>query len=520
MVPIPAGDAIPGWPFRVFAAPGVPLPDYLIGRSETTNEDYKRFVDAGGYQNPSFWKEPFIKDGRELSWEEALSHFRDRTSRPGPATWEVGSFPKGQETNPVSGVSWFEAAAYAEYAGKSLPTVYHWTRAAQTHMAPLILPGSNFRGTGTAPVGRPGTLSGFGTTDMAGNVKEWCWNEASSGRRFLLGGGFGDPTYMFNQTDAQSPWERRPNYGFRSVRLATPPTEAMLAKLERTLRDFSSEKPVSEEVFRAFRGLYAYDRTDLNARVEDTEKTERWTRETVHLDAAYGNERLTVHLYLPTNAKPPFQVVLHCTGANAFLAGEFDPSSIEDWGSDYIMESGRALAFPIVKGMFERKSDLRPGGPGGNPPALWRDHLIAISKDLGRTLDYLETRQELDLDRVAYQGFSWGGSVAPVLLAVEDRIRVAILFSSGLWMDRPLPEADPFLFAPYVRIPTVMLSDRYDALFSVESSQLPFFRALGTAEEDKRRVIYETGHGSVPRTEEIRETLDWLDKYLGVVGRK
>jgi len=64
-----------------------------------------------------------------------------------------------------------------------------------------------------------------------------------------------------------------------------------------------------------------------------------------------------------------------------------------------------------------------------------------------------------------------------------------------------------------------MLNGRYDDLFPVESSELQFFRFLGTPEKDKKHVIYESGHGSLPHGEEVRESLDWLDKYLGPVRR-
>ena len=43
-----------------------------------------------------------------------MSQFRDETGRPGPSTWEVGTYPEGQARYPVSGVSWFEAVAYCE----------------------------------------------------------------------------------------------------------------------------------------------------------------------------------------------------------------------------------------------------------------------------------------------------------------------------------------------------------------------------------------------------------------------
>jgi formylglycine-generating enzyme required for sulfatase activity len=87
----------------------------------------------------------------------------------------------------VAGVSWYEAAAYAEFAGKSLPTAYHWIRASQSTLyTPLITSGSNFGREGPQPVGSERARSGFGITDMAGNVKEWCLNEAWDARRLIL----------------------------------------------------------------------------------------------------------------------------------------------------------------------------------------------------------------------------------------------------------------------------------------------------------------------------------------------
>jgi serine/threonine protein kinase len=98
------------------------VPSFFIDKCEVTNRRFKEFVDAGGYQNSRYWKQPFVRDGKVLAWEEAMSLFRDSTDRPGPATWVSGDYPAGRADFPVSGVSWYEAAAYAEFAGKSLPT--------------------------------------------------------------------------------------------------------------------------------------------------------------------------------------------------------------------------------------------------------------------------------------------------------------------------------------------------------------------------------------------------------------
>lgn len=102
--------------------PGVPLDNYWIDKFEVTNAEFKRFVQQGGYQKQEYWKHNFRKDDHVLPWAEAMKMFEDSTGRPGPATWVQGEYPLGQDKYPVTGVSWFEAAAYAEFAGKTLPT--------------------------------------------------------------------------------------------------------------------------------------------------------------------------------------------------------------------------------------------------------------------------------------------------------------------------------------------------------------------------------------------------------------
>jgi formylglycine-generating enzyme required for sulfatase activity/predicted Ser/Thr protein kinase len=515
MVVAPAGRIGLGYPTSL--APLASIDQFLIDRNEVTNEQYKKFVGAGGYQKREFWKQPFVKDGKAISWEEAIAFFRDATGRPGPATWEVGSYPKGKEQHPVAGVSWYEAAAYAEFVGKSLPTAYHWTRAATTTLGAIITPGSNFQGEGTQRVGSSRAISGWGTTDMAGNVKEWCLNEGRAGMRFILGGGFGEPPYMFSHTDQQPPWDRRPNFGFRCVKLDSPPSAEAAARIEQSHREFSQEKPVSDEVFKAYKAMYAYDKTDLDARVEETETTENWTRQKISFNAAYGRERVTAHLYVPKHGSPPFQAIVYFPGATAPSTDKLDLATAESSDTiDFLLKSGRALIFPIYKGFYERRDGFVPGR---NPPAFLRDHVIAWSKDLGRSIDYLETRKDIDATKVGYWGASLGGTTGPLLAAVESRIKVMILFSGGFHQQvNYYPrEADTFNFAPHVTIPVLMLNGRYDQTFPLEGSQLPMFRGLGT--KDKKHVIYEGGHAAFPRPAAIRESLDWLDKYLGLVER-
>ena len=195
------------------------LDDYWIDRFEVTNAQFKEFVDRGGYSRREYWREPFIDRGQSLPWEAAVARFHDCRGRDGPATWTDGTFPEGAADLPVGGVSWYEAAAFAVFAGKSLPTIHHWYGAARMERFADMLTASNFRGEGPAPVGRYKGLGPFGTYDMAGNVKEWC-STRTSGGRFIAGGAWNEPQYMFGDYDARDPFDRAPNDGFRLVNTA------------------------------------------------------------------------------------------------------------------------------------------------------------------------------------------------------------------------------------------------------------------------------------------------------------
>ena len=498
---------VKGRPFSLLTAGSVVLPDFWIDKYEVTNREFKQFVDAGGYRTAKYWKERFTRDGRELSFGEAMGRFRDATGQTGPATWELGSYPEGQADFPIGGISWFEALAYAEFVGKSLPTVYHWYGAAPPDaLSSDILRLSNFDGKGPVEVGARSGLGPWGTFDMAGNVKEWCANPVEgTALRYILGGGWNEPSYRYIEPDGQNPWDRQATFGMRLVKNIGSSTD-LGRPVSRVYGDPKSVVPASDEQFEGYRRSYTYDRTPLNARIDNTDDSNpHWRKEALSFDAAYAGERVPAYLFLPKNATPPYQtIVLFPSG---FAVGAATSRELDYSRFDFIIRSGRALIYPVYQGTFERR---RPDGGG---PNAMRDLHIQRAKDFFRTVDYLETRSDIDRGRLGYYSLSMGAYFGPIPVALEPRIKVAVFASGGLRFNFP-PEIQPANFMPRVTVPVLLINGRDDFQTPPEA-QRRIIELLGTAPEHKRHVALEGGHVPNDFRGFVREVLDWFDKYLG-----
>ena len=141
--------------------------------------------------------------------------------------------------------------------------------------------------------------------------------------------------------------------------------------------------------------------------------------------------------------------------------------------------------------------------------------VVGQSKDIQRAVDYLQTRSDIARDRLGYLGYSDGARIGLILLAHEPRIRVAALAELGLSAQRKPPEIDEINFAPRIHIPVLMLNGRYDFFHPLESDQIPTFHWIGSPENDKRHVLFDTGHVLLQTQPFVKEVLDWFDKYLG-----
>ena len=190
----------------------------------------------------------------------------------------------------------------------------------------------------------------------------------------------------------------------------------------------------------------------------------------------------------------------------------------EAFGFDSLLMSGRAVAFPIYKYTFERR-DPKMTSSWPVPTRAYATWVQQVVLDARRTLDYLESRGEIDRSRMGYFGSSWGARLAPITIALDSRLKMGILLNGGLGSAAPAPEADTFNFAPRVRVPILMLNGDQDFIFPLQTLQRPLFATLGTPAADKRHLTYPGGHeiATTMRNQVVQEMVGWLDKYLGRV---
>lgn len=502
--------------------PAAFVPAYFIDIHEVTNAEYQSFVDAGGYGESRYWTD---LDFGSAEWPGVVATFTDQTSQPGPAGWEMGRFRPGDEQLPVTGVSWFEAAAYCRFAGKELPTFYHWYRAALDYMelvapvAPAVIRQSNFAGKGLAPVGQYPAISFYGLKDMGGNAREWLAN-ADADMRWIAGGAWNQVPYMFLDEEFEAPGTRGPTNGFRCMANADgerTPEPLTVATDLRGSPDPRAIEPVDDETYAIYRDQFGYLKQDLDSQLLSTEQMAYWRQEKVRIDSPYSADGMEVLLLIPDNAAPPMQALVMMPGSDAFFSGATLKGY--DW-ADYepslavVLQSGRALVLPVWDGTFGRGVRLSSSPDEQEWRELTRSRGLRWRQDLGATLDYLETRDDIDSSCIGYLGISAGASAPLAMLAVEPRVKTAVLVAGGLTGLGDHPLVQPANHAPRITIPVLMINGRYDQNFPLETRQAPLFDLLGSEGDRKKHVIYDSGHIGYPVSQQRREIIAWLDKWL------
>ncbi len=502
----------------------VELRDFFIDDHEVTNREYAEFIRDGGYRRAEFWKHPFVDGGRKLTFDEAAVRFRDTTGLPGPRSWSGGAAPDGLEDHPVIGVTWYEAAAYAEWKGKKLPTVYQWERAARypvEETAASSFPWgnyseaidvgerANFLGKGTLPADAlPFGVSGWGAKHMAGNVAEWCRNARPPGFT-VRGGAWNDAVYSFGQTGAFPGFYSAPTVGFRCV-AGGGGDEGDFALI--TSNFVPVLQPADDAAYERYRARYDYPKTPLQARIVETIDAADWTREKIHY--IVGGKTVPAYLYLPKRIARPLQVIHFAPAGDVTVGYRTLPDSLEAQLAALI-RGGRAVFAVEQEGFLGRP---RPAGWVRPDVAEeeWVDLNVERVTELRRGLDYLESRPDIDRTRIAFLGISAGGGPGVFATALESRYRSVIFAGTGI-SRRDLATAAPanrIHFVPRIRAPKMMLQGRYDEDTALVSEAEPMFKLMI---EPKRLVVYEGGHVP-PQEVAVPAFIRWLDETMGPPG--
>ena len=275
----------------------------------------------------------------------------------------------------------------------------------------------------------------YGTYDMAGNVREWTLTATESrravhSRRRL---GRAELPLMPNRRRYRRSTALQPMV-FGAWHDFSPNPPATLVQVRMLTRDFAHFIPATDAVFRAYQVLYQYDKTPLHEKVEGVvSQTANWRLEKVSYETAYRHERMAAYLYLPTHVRPPYQTVIFFPSAR--VEGLKDSENGANLGDikffDYVVQSGRAVLYPVYQ------NSVRAAGFSTRCPARRKESRSRRNraKDVARSLDYLETRPDIDHTRFAYMGVSAGAAMGAIFATLaQDRLRTAIFLDGGFFL--------------------------------------------------------------------------------------
>jgi eukaryotic-like serine/threonine-protein kinase len=497
------------------------LDDFFIDQFEVTNREFKEFIEAGGYERAEFWKTlPF----------EKVAELKDTTGLNAPRQWVDQNYPAGRDQYPVTDVTWHEAAAYAEFRGKKLPTLFQWDKAARDGMAlpyglwypwGLVPAGvtdvahrANYRGAGAMPVDSlPSGMSSFGAYHLAGNVEEWCLNRFGDGVS-ATGGSFNSPTYTFGHITSYPPSFSASTLGFRCVKpagKATTDQGAMAIPFD-TMK--LEPKPVSDAEYAKIVRFYDYPKTPLNAKVIERRETDVWTRETIEYDGANG-VRVTAFLYLPKHVRPPYQVVQFLPAGDVEAGVRSLDTAMESFMAPFI-RGGRAVFGVVLRGYIGRRTGANDWPKTSSEE--FAERLQERATDIRRGVDYLVTRPDVDRDRIANLGLSAGAYIGMIVTALEPRYRAVGFTGMGMSPEsarETIVSANRVTFAPRIRAPKVALHGRWDEAHPLATQAKPLFDIMP---EPKKLVVTDSGH--MPPLDVTRRVFtELLDEQFGKVRR-
>lgn len=492
------------------------IPSFGVSKTEVTNLQYKQFIEEGGYDKPQYWDFPVYFEGEEFTYEKAVKLFTDKFGKFGPANWIYGEFQEGEENFPVQGISWFEARAYAKYKGLSLPNIFQWLDAANLSSYKFKLPnlsGSNFNSKNPRDVNEYNYEIDL-LPNIAGNVREWTNTSHGNNRKVILGGSYASDEYTFNSFYSISPFDRSAQNGIRLVKNLSKINQFndnFVAK--HFERDFNEEEDVSDEVFDVYKSQFDYPNKPLEVVEKIIEPSNtKYRIEKFEMPTPYkSEEKLYGYIISSKKFNNKTKPIIEFPSAWSIFSDELKINEEMIKDKKYLLDEGYSIIIPVYHNTWEREKPLKDWWP--QETEEYKDAIIKIGKDFKRVIDYLETKESIEFDKLSYMGYSWGSVTSNILLAIDNRISSASIFVGGLMLQKSRKEIESHLYVRRIKIPILHIVGKLDGIFEYEDSFLPWNNLLGTPEKYKSIIVLDdVGHG-LPKEVIIENHLNFLKKY-------
>ena len=494
------------------------LKSFSIGINEISNKDYQEFVDSGGYENPKFWDFPFELGDKIYDFNSSVKLFTDRYGKYGPANWSYGKFPTGLDNQPVTGISWFEARAFAKFKNLDLPNIFQWTYASGIPDNVMtvdqgVTNNSNYDSTQLRVVSNnEGSYNGL--NNIGGNVKEWALNSNGEKKEkySIMGGAYNESSYTFNNYYSLSPFDRAIGNGFRLSKNLTNSNQSNLDNeiIPDFKRNFDDLEDVSDEVFEVYKSQFDYNQP-LNSKTTNIENfQDGYTAQKFEMETTYeSDEKLTGYIVFSNKFKDKYNPVI--VFPNAGSIGNNSDSNFPNLDLKHLLDEGYAIINPMYYNTYNREKTIRTFWASDSNE--YKDAIIKIGQDYKRTLDYIESRNDFNFNKMSYFGYSWGSTTSNYLLAIDDRIKAAVICVGGLMLQKSKKEVEAHYYIRRIKTPILHIIGKEDGIFGYEENYKPWKKLIGTPKDKLKLIELENvGHG-LPWDTIIKHHSNWIKAH-------
>ena len=496
----------------------IDLNSFSISKNEATNKEFQKFVDAGGYENPKYWDFPFQVGNKIYDFNSSIKLFVDRYGKYGPSNWSYSKFPRGLGNHPVTGISWFEARAFAKFSNLSLPNVYQWLYASGipenwSVVDMSVTKDSNYNSSQTREVSnKNGSYNEL--NNIGGNVKEWSLNPNGDKKEkySILGGSYKEASYTFNNYYSLSPFDRSIGNGIRLSKNLT----LGQSKLDNDIipdfqRNFDKIDNISDEVFEVYKSQFDYNSPLVSSTTNIDNFQEGYSAQRFEIETAYeSDEKLHGYIVFSNKFKNKYDPVI--VFPNAGSIGTNSDSNFPNFGGlKHLVDEGFAIIYPIYYNTFNREKKINTFW--ANESDEYKNTIIKIGKDYKKTLDYIESRNDFNFNSMSYFGYSWGATTSNYLLAIDDRIKSAVLCVGGLMIQKSKKEIEAHYYVRRIKTPILHIIGKEDGIFGYEENFKPWKKLIGTPKEKLKTIELENvGHG-LPWDTIVRHQSKWIKTH-------